>query len=268
MVQPIPVPSQNARNFVDHSYRQGRIPDEAYQVMTQGDLINNVVVFEDDWPEQDAILLAIMPDDSASITAYGNIEKVIESHNRVFEAIEELCQQPSHADIRRRIRVRTEYLNGYILNNWVRLENAARLSETNFIADKITPLWDRTVELIMSVMVQQEICRRSGDDNSRIALLIMSDGEEEHSRRYTDKDVRHMVDALRRRSNPLRPDTIAFLGVPGINVDFRRTANEMGIRDEFKGEGKRQEIIHRVLTPEDSLVQIRHAIDLFSQSVI
>lgn len=240
------------------------------------------------------ILIAVMPDDSGSIRACGNEGKIIFSHNRVIEALNEIKE--NDFDKWDSIRFRTEYLNGKIVNNYVPLDETQILiggdnvkeeddeirkelhrkewivrGSQNYEAVEGTPLYDRTVELISSVIVQQEITRIKGYQ-SRAGILLMSDGEDEHSTRHNAGDVYTLVEEMRIRSNPHKPSVIAFLGVPGRNVSFRKIANTMGIYDDVEEANKRRivkkgRIVSRILTPEASNREIRRAVDIFSSSV-
>lgn len=198
-----------------------------------------------DIPHTELFLVAVMPDDSGSIRfVSGNTEAVRQGHNGVIDALMESKQRDA-------IILRTQYLNGFVLNDWVLLENAARMDTSNFDPNLGTPLYDNSVVLLGSVIAEWQKAKANGQV-ARTGTLIVTDGHDEHSVRATARDVASVVKDMLMAETHI----VAFMGIDDGYTDFRTVAKEMGIRDEW------------ILTPDNDPKSIRRAFATFSSSMV
>lgn len=202
------------------------------------------------------LLIAVMPDDSASIEEYGNTQAVRDGHNSIIRALENSRQ-------RRNILFRTQLMSGSVVNNWVPLEKAKPLTEENYQPDGGTPLYDSSIKLLGSSEAEMYQARKA-KKTARFGALIMSDGEDTMSEQYEAADVNKLVTDIFRRNDPNFPNTLAFMGLPNTRVtSYRAIANSMGIKDErtnVNGEN-----VMQIITPEDNARAMRRAVDTWSR---
>jgi hypothetical protein len=185
--------------------------------------------------EQDNVIyIAVVPDDSASIAGENklgkdNTQDVIGGHNAIIDAL----QASKEKD---RILFKTQYLNSdYILNDWVPLYEAKRLSTDNFKPEGGTPLYDKTILLLGSVVLERARAKKRGQD-ARWGILVVSDGDDTVSSRKAE-EVKIILDNMRERGELLvncEPDnrhagSIAFMGIDDGTTDFEKIARSMGI---------------------------------------
>lgn len=198
----------------------------------------------DQFPSSEAILITLQPDDSGSITSAGNVDPMIEGHNSCLDALAGSKQKSS-------ILVSTQYLNGQILNPYTSLENAVRMSRQNYQANKGTPLYDRGVVLLGSVLAKSQEFADQGI-LVRSVTCIMTDGQDYGSVQSAAADVASLVKDLERTERHV----VAAMGFDNGDTDFRRIFREMGIRDQW------------ILTPGNTPSEIRRAFQVFSQSAV
>ena len=103
---------------------------------------------------ENVIYIAVMPDDSGSIGGQNplgrdNTQDVIDGHNNIVEALKGSQQA-------RMILFKTEYLNSdTALNNWVPLDKVVLMTRDNFRPKGTTPLYDKTLSLLTSVIYEK-----------------------------------------------------------------------------------------------------------------
>lgn len=197
-----------------------------------------------DFGHSEVVLVSQMIDDSGSIRTAGNSEAVREGHNLVISSLQGSKQSKS-------IMAMTRYLNGQILYPYGSLDQAVKMTTSNYNPNKGTPLYDETVALLAAVLAKTEEFSNNGIP-VRTVTLILTDGEDVHSHRHNAADVKTLVDDMHRQESHI----IAALGVDSGSTDFRRVFKEMGIRDEW------------ILTPGNSPSEIRKAFGTFSQSAV
>ncbi len=86
----------------------------------------------------------------------------------------------------------------------------------------------------------------------RTLTLIVTDGDDQHSRRANAGKVRGIVRDMLQQENHI----VATMGVEDGSTDFRLVFTGMGIPDEW------------ILTPGNSQTEIRRAFQVFSQSAV
>lgn len=188
----------------------------------------------------EAVLVAIMPDDSGSIC--GNETVMIEGVNTVLDAV-------GDASVQDNILAHIRLLNGQVISPFVPLGDAERLSSRNYAANKGTPLYDGAVALLGAVMLKAQEFRDAGIPVQTITL-IATDGQDEHSVKHRAKDVKRLVDDMNRTEDHI----VAAMGIGDDTARFEATFREMGILPKW------------ILTPSNSHGEIRRAFRMFSQS--
>jgi hypothetical protein len=194
-----------------------------------------------DHPEyNNLIYIAVMPDDSSSIGGANpmkkdNTQDVIDGHNDIIAALKQSKQA-------RMILFKTQYLNSdTALNNWVPLDKAVPLTQENFMPAGLTPLYDKTLTLLRSVIYEKEEAEKRGQ-TVRWGILLITDGDDTASRDKAEH-VKLILDDMRKTGELLQTcepsDTvsgsIALLGVedrktdPEAGAHFEKVAHSMGI---------------------------------------
>ena len=201
-------------------------------------------VVPDDVAASEVTLVTMMPDDSGSIAAARNEAAVRLGHNEVLGSLAGSKQADG-------VLVHTRYLNGTVLNPYRPLAEAECMTEQNYAAAHGTPLYDQTVVVLGTVIAKAKELEAAGIPARTITLLV-TDGEDLHSRRQTAASVRALVEDLRRTEMHV----VAAMGIADGRTDFRAVFGAMGIPDEW------------VLTPANSAGEIRAAFRLFSQSAV
>ncbi|MBV9479761.1 MAG: hypothetical protein JO249_03275 [Acidobacteria bacterium] len=187
-----------------------------------------------------AIYIAIMPDDSSSIAGMNelkrdNTQDVIDGHNMMIDALKGSREA-------RYILFKTHYLNSDTpLNNWVPLDKAVRMTRDNFKPSGGTPLYDKTLSLLTSVIYEKNEAEKRGQQ-ARWAILLITDGDDTSSKATADK-VKIILDDMRANEELLpncepdntRAGSIALAGIedretdPNAGAYFEQIAYSMGI---------------------------------------
>ncbi len=196
-------------------------------------------------PFSDIILVTVMPDDSYSMKYAGNIQAVIDGHNGVIRALEKARREDRDS-----ILFRTQYLNGFVLNDWTRLRLAKHMDNTNYDPDGITPLYDNTVALLASIMAKKPEDDTDGTE-VRSGTLIITDAADIGSKKCTADDVRKIVESMLLEKMHI----VSFMGISDGETDFRAVAKSMGIQEKW------------ILTPDNDGQSIRRAFNTFSNAM-
>jgi hypothetical protein len=198
----------------------------------------------EDVTASEVLLVTMMPDDSGSISSAGNVQAVIDGHNLVLDA---LVASKQRGDV----LAHTRYLNGQILMPYRALDQAVRMGPANYDACHGTPLYDETVVLLGTVMAKSQELIDAGVPVRTVTLLI-TDGADAGSKKASAREVKTLVDDLRRAESHI----VAAMGISDGSTDFKRVFREMGIEDRW------------ILTPGSTSSEIRRAFQVFSQSAI
>lgn len=203
-------------------------------------------VAPDDVAASEVTLVSLMLDDSHSIAAADNEDAVRLGHNEVLASLDGSRQADG-------VLVHTRYLNGLEspLNPFRPLADAERLTAQNYSARHGTPLYDQSVVLLGTVVAKARELEAAGIP-VRTITLIVTDGEDLHSRQHTAASVRAIVEDMRRGEMHV----VAGMGIDDGRTDHRAVFRAMGIPDDW------------ILTPRSSASEIRKAFRLFSQSAI
>jgi len=229
------------------AHAQGELSERSLQTLTvDADLGASIRaglgVDPSDVPSSEAVLLTLMPDDSGSIQHAGNADAVRAGHNAVLDA---LARIPQHDDV----LVHTRLLNGRVLCPYRPLADGVRLDRSNYRPNQGTPLYDQTAVLLGTVVTKAAELQEAGIP-VRTVTLIITDGDDQHSRRQSARSVRSLVrDMLRSEAH-----LVAAMGIDDGSTDFRKVFRRMGIPAEW------------ILTPGSSPAELRAAFALFGQS--
>lgn len=198
----------------------------------------------DDVAASEALLVTMMPDDSASIAAAGNTAAVRDGHNLVLDA---LAASKQAGDV----FVHTRLLNGTVLTPYCGLDQAVRLSNANYDPRLGTPLYDQAVVVLGTVLAKAQELAQAGIA-VRTVTLIITDGADCGSQRYRAQDVRNLVEDLIAQEHHV----VAAMGISDGSTDFRQVFRAMGIPDRW------------IMTPGSTASEIRRAFQVFSQSAV
>lgn len=193
----------------------------------------------------DVILVTMMPDDSGSIAGAGNVQLVIDGHNLVLDALQKSKQKEN-------VLAHCRYLNGYLFYPYCSLEQAVRMSQSNYDPVGGTPLYDHTVLLLGTVLAKTQEFTENGIA-VRTVTLIITDGHDEHSRKVLDpRKISPLVRDMLMEENHI----VAAMGIADGYTDFQDIFRQMGIEDRW------------ILTPANTEKEIRGAFQLFSSSAV
>ncbi len=224
------------------------LSDEARSALSVCDLGGDIQaalgVCADDVLASEAVLVTMMPDDSASIAEAGNTQAVRDGHNAVLDALGSATRKDA-------VLAHTRYLNGTILQPYAPLASAARLDAHNYRPSLGTPLYDQSVVLLGTVIAKAQELLDAGIA-VRTVTLIISDGADCGSVHQRPKQVAALVADMLRQERHI----IAALGIDDGRTNFRRVFQDMGIPDRW------------ILTPTNDAAEIRRAFQLFSRSAV
>ncbi len=226
----------------------GALSNQALQVITANDLDAQITAALGtpalDIKSSEAILVSLLIDDSGSIRFAGNTQLIRDGHNLVIDSLKGSKQGDA-------IQVQTSYLNGGVLYPYSPIAGVPKMDSTNYNPGGGTPLFDKALVTLATVVVKTEEFAGNGVPVRGITLLL-TDGHDEGSK-ATAKDVAKVVKSLLAQENHI----IAGMGVDdGSGTDFRAIFQEMGIPDEW------------ILTPGKTQSEIRKAFQVFSQSAV
>jgi hypothetical protein len=234
------------KKLLDDAHRTGALSNTGKAALDVVDLGAQIQaglgVAVDDVAASEVVLVTMMPDDSGSISAAGNVDAVRDGHNLVLDALAQAKQAGE-------IFVHTRYLNGHVLTPYAPLASAVRMTARNYHADKGTPLYDQSVVLLGTVLAKTQEFAQAGVPVRTVTLLI-TDGADCGSTRARAADVRALVrDLLAQECH-----VVAAMGISDGSTDFAQVFRDMGIPDRW------------ILTPGNSATEVRRAFQVFSQS--
>ena len=226
----------------------GELSQQSAQVLAIPDLGAQIQaglgITVDDVQASEVVLVTMMCDDSGSIRFAGNAQAIRDGHNLVLDALAKAKQKDG-------LLAHTRLLNGTVVFPYRPIEQAARLDAHNYDPNGGTPLYDQSVVLLGTVLAKAREFADAGVP-ARTVTLLLTDGADQHSVLASAKDVRAIVEDLRRQESHI----VAGLGVSDGATDFKRVFREMGIEDKW------------ILTAGANAQEIRKAFQLFSQSAV
>lgn len=228
---------------------QGALSKEAVRALTVVDIGAQIQealgVPVDQVPASEVILLTQLIDDSGSIRFGSNAQFVRDGHNLTLEALMRSKQVDS-------ILAQASLLNRGVVYPYNLISLAPKLDSHNYDPNGGTPLYDQTVATLGTVIAKtQEFSDQNGVP-VRTITLIVTDGNDEGSRRHSPATVKPIVSDMLGQENHI----IAAMGIDDRHTDFRAVFSEMGIPAEW------------ILTPGNTESEIRKAFNVFSQSAV
>lgn len=169
----------------------------------------------------EVILVTKLIDDSGSIKMANNVDAMIDGGNSFDSALQDAKESDN-------ILVTTRYLNGKVLYPYTPLDQVTKMTSANYQATGGTPLYDQTVETLRTVMAKYLEFRNNGV-TVRTITIILTDGQDEHSRRYHASDVANVVQDMLLAEDHI----IQAIGFNNGRCDFKRVFSEMGIPDQW-----------------------------------
>jgi len=240
--------SKNIQNLFEEANNDGIISAQSAQILNVRDIGVQIQaglgINVDDVESSEVVLVTIMPDDSGSINFSNNAQAIRDGHNMVIDALMTSKQKDD-------ILIHCRYLNGDVLYPYCPLDQAVKMDQQNYNPTKGTPLYDQSVVLLGTVLAKT----KEFSDNGvpvRTVTLILTDGDDVHSRNIQAKDVATLVKDMAHSENHI----VAAIGVDGGNVNFKQVFSDMGLLDEW------------ILTPKSNPTEIKRAFQVFSQSAV
>jgi hypothetical protein len=197
----------------------------------------------------EVILLGIMPDDSGSISWAGNTQAIRDGHKIVKEAFKQSKQRDN-------VFLHTKLLNGTVVNPFMLLDIAPDLDSNNYNERDFsgTPLYDSAFDFLGAMVAEAERYRQQLNIIARTISLIISDGQDEHSRRHrVPTALKQFIMDL----NASEDHIVACMGVKNSRTDFYEIfGDSMGIEKRW------------ILTPDSDPSEIRKAFQVFSLTAV
>lgn len=198
----------------------------------------------DQFQQNEVLLVSLLLDDSGSIEYGHNTTNMVDGHNLLIDAFKGAKQQNN-------ILWMCQTLNGQVITPWCELAQAPRLPHPQYHADGGTPLYDAVMSHWGSVLAKFKEFEINGVP-ARTITGVVTDGQDEHSKKYRALDVKVFSESLTGREHHI----LAGLGVQAGTFDFRKIFADMGIPDKW------------ILTPKSDPKEIRAAFQTLSQSAV
>ncbi len=236
--------SKTALNLLNNAHQEGDLNKTSLQALTAIPDIGATIqqglgIPADQVRSSEVILLNLLIDDSSSMS--GNEQAVRDGYNLLLKALKDSKQQDN-------IEVYVRYLNGTLLCPYSPLDTTPVMDRSNYSATGGTPLYDETAKLLATVIAKKQEFQDNGIQ-VRTITLIMTDGQDLHSRINNAKDINNIVTDMLRSEDHI-------VAAMGFGSDFRSVFTDMGMQDQW--------ILEASATPSE----IRKAFSVFSQSAI
>jgi hypothetical protein len=186
-------------------------------------------------------LVSVLMDDSGSVAGFANL--MVEGYNNAIDAQQESKQKDS-------IVWHSRALSGQVYTPYVDLINVPRLALGVFDPSLgHTPLYDQTLVLLGTVIAKAQEFADEGI-SCRSITLIVTDGEDNSSRRAGAKDVATVVQDMIRQERHI----VTGMGVGSSK--FQQVFRNMGLQDQW------------ILTTKSTKHEMRQAWNIWSQSAV
>ena len=241
----------NVNSLFQNAHAEGSLSAATLATLTIPDIANSIneamgTPAVDVKNASEVFLVSLLVDDSGSIQMAGNEQTMRDGVNAVIEALKESKARSS-------ILMCIRYLNGNVVVPFTPLDQVIKLDAGNYQANGGTPLYDMTVVSLGDVMAKTQEFSDNGVP-VRSASLILTDGHDQHSTRFTRPEdvVPAMKDVLQSETH-----IVAAMGIQDDqNTDFRDIFTRMGVLPQW------------ILTPGNTQSEIRRALGTFSQSAV
>lgn len=199
--------------------------------------------------------LCMLLDNSPSMEYKDNYVAVVEGHNLVVNALLTAGAVNSIESLTVLLHEDSRYIRNVTGSDdhfrWTALRNAPRLDARGFVRSCNTPLFDRCLESLGSIIARTKYWEDNFGVQCRSVTLLMSDGADNASK-ASAKDVHAVVKDML----AMEKHKIIFMGVQCEGVDFVDIGNDMGIPDDC------------ITVVESDPRAIRSKFQLFSQSAV
>ncbi len=175
--------------------------------------------------------VSMLLDNTPSMENNKNHLAVIEGHNLVVEALLQAKGLDSVETLTALINPCKNYTRRIAgdtdVFRWCGLRVAPRLDKTGFIQGSATPLYDRVLETLGSVLARTRWWEDTYGVQTRSVTLLLTDGGNNDGKAAASDVAKVVEDMLASEKHK-----IMFMGVSVGGIDFRSIGREMGIPDE------------------------------------
>ncbi len=182
----------------------------------------------------DQTQLCMLLDNTPSMENNGNHLAVIEGHNLVVNALLSARAVNSIESLTALINSHSKYVRKITGDcdefQWGALKAAPRLDKQGYIHGSSTPLYDRCLEVLGSVLARTKWWEDTYGVQTRSVTLLMTDGGNNDGRMKAQDVARVVSDML-----AMEKHRIFFMGVKCGGIDFKEVGREMGLPDECIG---------------------------------
>lgn len=203
----------------------------------------------------DQTLLCMLLDNSPSMQSNRNHVAAVEGHNLVVNSLQQAKAINSVESLTILLNENPKYVHSITGDSdefrWAALRAAPRLDHKRFVFGSGTPLYDRCLETLGSVLARTKWWEDTYGVQARSITLLTTDGEDNDSK-STASDVAKVV----RDMLAMEKHRIFFMGVKSSVTDYVKIGQSMGIPDECIG-----------VVGSDAKA-IRDKFQLFSQSAV
>jgi hypothetical protein len=198
-------------------------------------------VVPDDIQASELVINMTIMDDSGSMVP--NTQFACDGHNLLIDSLMATKQKDG-------IITSCRYLNAGLLYPFSRLDQAIRMTPSNYRPYGGTPLFDQSILGLGSVVAKTQEFADAGIPARSVSSIITDGGDTGRAGRV--KDVRALIEDMLRAENHI----IIGMGIDDGVTDFRAVFKEMGIQDQW------------ILTPKNNPSEIRRAFAMVSQSAV
>jgi hypothetical protein len=175
--------------------------------------------------------VSMLLDNSPSMETNKNYLAAIEGHNLVVEALISAKGVDSVETLTALLNPSDKYARSITGDSddfrWCGLRAAPRLDKRGFIFGSGTPLYDRTLEVLGSVIARTKFWEDNYGVQTRSVTLLMTDGGNNDGKATEDDVAKVVADMLYTEKH-----RIFFMGVKCGGLDFHKIGQAMGIPAE------------------------------------
>lgn len=242
--------SKGVNQLLQEANQQGNLSRISTQLLAAPDLGEQIKlamgmpIGKVDSPE--VVILQFKVDDSGSIrNVPGNTEAVREGCNLAVEAQQKTKQAKAGS-----ILASLGLFNRGLLYDIRPIAEAEMLDDRNYDPNGGTPLYDQVMVMCGTAIAKAQEWQ-SGGVAVRTINIVITDGHDEHSSHTIDECAQVVRDMLGSENH-----IIAGIGINDGRTDFQDIFTRMGIPPQW------------ILTPKNTASEIRHALNLASESAV
>jgi len=231
----------NVGNLLNMAGNNGTVSQEVLNLMTSMDIgaqINNGLgITPDNVASSDAILIAMILDNSGSIRAADAEQAVCDGQNIYVDAFSGSKAEPGIMMATWLVNEKDPVQPFVQMSQVIRLENGV-----NYRAIGGTPLYERICVVLSTMLLKMKSEFFDAGISCKGYLLVVSDGQDEHSdlKKFNPKAIKKLLGELG------EDFMMQFMGINGkgsYSINFEDIALEMGVQ--------KQNIITTTTNPHD-----------------